>query len=377
MPRKTNRNPGVSKRGDKWQARAFHDGTEKTKTFSTQDEAIRWKREQERAMERGEWIDPALSSITFAEWSKHWMAAKTDISASTKRGYMTRLNIQLLPVFGKSKLTSITHNQIGQWIARELESGSGAVVIKRSHGVLRQILNAAVLDGRLNRNPAIGVPLPRTKAREKKALGLEQLRALADEVTGYKTLILFAGTTGLRWGEIAALQCKDISILNRTVIVDKAISTGERGEKIIGPTKTHQSRTVPFTKDLIAEISQLIESKSAESPLFQMQGSGVLDYNNFMSRVFRPAVARTGLTEVGFHTLRHTAASLLISNGAPITAVAGILGHASTHMTLNVYGHLYEDDANKYMDRLGDSLFNSGTDKERTNVFPVTLKESV
>jgi len=62
---------------------------------------------------------------------------------------------------------------------------------------------------------------------------------------------------------------------------------------------------------------------------------------------------------------------------APITAVAGILGHASTQMTLNVYGHLYEDDANKYMDRLGDSLFNSGTDKERTNVFPVTLKESV
>ena len=46
-------------------------------------------------------------------------------------------------------------------------------------------------------------------------------------------------------------------------------------------------------------------------------------------------------------------------------------------MTLNVYGHLYEDDANKYIDRLGDSLFNTGTDKERTNIFPVTLKESV
>ena len=243
--------------------------------------------------------------------------------------------------------------------------------------MLRQILNAAVLDGRLNRNPAIGVPLPRTKAKEKKALDLQQLKLLANEVTGYNTLILFAGTTGLRWGEIAALQCKDVSILNRTVIVDKAISTGERGEKIVGPTKTHQSRTVPFPKDLLPEISQLIESKSADSPLFQMQGSGILDYNNFMSRVFRPAVERTGLTEVGFHTLRHTAASLLISNGAPITAVAGILGHASTQMTLNVYGHLYEDDANKYMDRLGDSLFNSGTDKERTNVFPVTLRESV
>ena len=377
MPRKVNRNPGITKRGDRWQARAFHDGTEKARTFSTQDEAVRWKREQERAMERGEWIDPSLSSITFAVWSQKWLSAKNDIAASTKRGYVTRLNTHLLPVFGKSKLTSITNNQIGQWIAKAIDDGSGAIVIKRSHSVLRQILNAAVLDGRLNRNPAIGVPLPRTKSKEKKALSFQQLRALADEVTGYETLILFAGTTGLRWGEIAGLQCKDISLLNRTVIVEKAISTGARGEKIISPTKTHQVRTVPFPKDLLPEISQLIESKPAESPLFQMQGGGVLDYNNFMSRVFRPAVARTGMKEVGFHTLRHTTASLLISKGAPITAVAGILGHASTQMTLDVYGHLYEDDANKYIDRLGDSLFNTGTDKERTNIFPVTLKESV
>jgi integrase len=377
MPKKVNRNPGITKRGDKWQARAFHDGTEKTRTFSTQDEAVRWKREQERAMERGEWIDPTLSSITFADWSQKWLSAKNDIAASTKRGYVTRLNTHLLPAFGKSKLTSITNNQIGQWIAKAINDGSGAIVIKRSHSVLRQILNAAVLDGRLNRNPAVGVPLPRTKSKEKKALSFQQLRALADEVVGYETLILFAGTTGLRWGEVAALQCKDVSLLNRTVIVEKAISTGARGEKIVSPTKTHQVRTVPFPKDLLPEITQLIESKPAESPLFQMQGGGVLDYNNFMSRVFRPAVARTGMKDVSFHTLRHTTASLLISKGAPITAVAGILGHASTQMTLDVYGHLYEDDANKYIDRLGDSLFNTGTDKERTNIFSVTLKESV
>jgi len=376
MPRKSNRNPGIEKRGDKWRARAFHNGTEKTRTFATQDEAIRWKREQERALERGEWIDPSLSSITFADWSTQWLLAKTDISASTKRGYVTRMNTHLLPVFGKSKLTSITNNQIGQWVASAIAMGSGPIVIKRSHSVLRQILGAAVLDGRLNRNPAIGVPLPRTKSKEKRALDFQQLRALASQVTGYETLILFAGTTGLRWGEISALQCKDVSLLNRMVIVDKAISTGARGEKIVGPTKTHQARTVPFPRELVTGISQLIESKSADSPLFQMQGGGVLDYNNFMSRIFRPAVVRTGLQGVGFHSLRHTAASLLISNGAPVTAVAGILGHASTQMTLNVYGHLYEDDASKYMDRLGDSLFEVGTDKERTTALSVSQKIS-
>ena len=95
-----------------------------------------------------------------------------------------------------------------------------------------------------------------------------------------------------------------------------------------------------------------------------------------MTRYFKPALERCGLQVVEFDSLRHTTASLLISQGTPITTVAGILGHASTQMTLNVYGHLYEDESVKYVDRLGDSIFNTGTDKERTNVLSVALKAS-
>ena len=57
--------------------------------------------------------------------------------------------------------------------------------------------------------------------------------------------------------------------------------------------------------------------------------------------------------------------------------MAGILGHASTQMTLNVYGHLYEDESVTYVDRLGDSIFNAGTAKERPNVVSATQKISV
>lgn len=376
MPRKVNRNPGVAKRGDKWKARAFFDGREISKTFSTQEEAVRWKREQERALERGEWIDPSMSSISFTEWTKMWLQAKTNISASTRRGYVARINTHLLPAFGQSKLTAITNNQIGKWVAVSIENGVGATVIKQSIGLMKQIYNSAVLDGRVSRNPSIGVPLPRSKAKEKKALTINQLKALAKECGDFELLVLFAGTTGLRWGELAALQCKDISLLNRSVNVSKAYSNGMKGEKILGQTKTHQSRTVPFTKELIPALSELIQSRPAESHLFQMPYEGVLDYNNFMSRIFRPAVKRVGFAGVGFHSLRHTTASLLISQGTPITTVAGILGHASTQMTLDVYGHLYEDDSAKYVDRLGDSIFNSGTDKERTNVLSVAMKVS-
>jgi integrase len=374
MPRRANRNPGVAKRGDKWKARVFFDGREYSKTFYTQDEALRWKNEQKRALERGEWIDPSLSSISFAEWTKMWLQAKTNISASTRRGYIARINAHLLPAFGQSKLTAITNNQIGKWVAVSVENGVGATVIKQAIGLMKQIFNSAVLDGRVSRDPAIGVPLPRIKSSEKQPLTIDQLKALAKECGDYELLVIFAGTTGLRWGELTALQCKDVSLLNRSINVSKAYSTGLNGERILGSTKTNQVRTVPFTKELIPALTDLIQARPAESHLFQMPFGGVLDYNNFMSRIFRPAVERVGFTGVGFHHLRHTTASLLISQGTPITTVAGILGHSSTQMTLNVYGHLYEDESVKYVDRLGDSIFNSGTAKERPNLVAVGLQ---
>jgi integrase len=372
MPRKVNRNPGIERRGDKWRARAFLGGVEKTKTFATQDEALRWKRETQRSLERGEWIDPNRSSVLFQEWAEMWLVAKTDISGQTYRGYVSQLKNHLNPYFGKMKLTAITNNQIGQWIAREIESGTGEIVIKRSHALLRQILNSALMDGRLSRNPAIGVPLPRTKSKKKTALTPVQLNSLAQECNENSLLIQVAGMTGLRWGELAALQVKDVSLLGRTINVSKSVALSRSGKKVIGATKTNTVRTVPIAKDLLPLLEKQLEGKSPLSPLFARSDGKVLDYNNFMSRIFRPAVKRLGYSNVSFHSLRHTTASLLISQGAPVTAVSGILGHASTQMTLDVYGHLYKDDASKYIDRLGNSLFDTGTDKERTsNVFEI------
>jgi integrase len=315
-----------------------------------------------------------MASLTFQEWSKSWLGTKLDIAPRTRRGYLARLNSHLLPAFGSRKLTAITNSEISQWIARSVENGAGIVAIRQSHGLLRQIFNAAMLDGRLNRNPAIGVPLPRIKRVEKRALSPNELFQLAESCEGYELLVKLAGTTGLRWGEIAALQCRDISLLNRTIFVGKSFSDGLRGEKILGSTKTHQSRTVPIPRELCAQLQLIIQNRNPENFLFAMPGEGTLDYNNFMNRIFRPQVKKLGYEGVSFHTLRHTAASLLISQGTPITTVSGILGHASTQMTLDVYGHLYEDDAMTYMDRLGEKLF-AGTAKERTNVIPATEKK--
>jgi len=367
MPKKVNRIPGVSKRNNGWQARVSINGREISKQFDTQDEAARWKSEQQRAHKRGEWLDLDLSKITFREWSALWLKAKNDIQPSTMRNYVSRLDIHLLPAFGRYRLTELTNNQIGQWVANQYKSGTGAVTLKQCMGLMKLILNSAIYDGRLARNPAQGIKLPKAMKAEKKALTFNELRALASECGEYQTLTLFAGMTGMRWGELNALVGSDVNLLKRTVKVNKSYSEGKKGEKILSGTKTHQAREIPLAKELLPLVEKQLQLGGADTPLFQSANGMPLQYNNFMSRVFKPAVKRAGLEGVSFHNLRHTAASLLIHSGAPVTTVAGILGHASTQMTLDVYGHWYQNDANTWMDRISVGLTEPLTDWERTN----------
>ena len=366
MPKKVNRIPGVSKRNNGWQARVSINGREISKQFDTQDEAARWKSEQQRAHKRGEWLDPDLSKITFREWSALWLKAKNDIQPSTMRNYVSRLDIHLLPAFGRHRLTELTNNQIGQWVANQYKSGTGAVTLKQCMGLMKLILNSAIYDGRLARNPAQGIKLPKAMKAEKKALTFNELRALASECGEYQTLTLFAGMTGMRWGELNALVGSDVNLLKRTVKVNKSYSEGKKGEKILSGTKTHQAREIPLAKELLPLVEKQLQLGGADTPLFQSANGKPLQYNNFMSRIFKPAVKRAGLEGVSFHNLRHTAASLLIHSGAPVTTVAGILGHASTQMTLDVYGHWYQNDANTWMDRISVGLTEPLTDWERT-----------
>ena len=366
MPKKVNRVPGVSKRNNGWQARVAINGREISKQFDTQDDAARWKSEQERALKRGEWIDPDLSKINFREWSAMWLKAKNDIAPSTMRNYISRLEIHLLPSFGQYRLTQLTNNQIGQWVANEHKAGTGAVTLKQCMGLMKLILNSAIADGRLTRNAAQGIKLPRAMKAEKRALTFQELRALANECGEYQTLTLFAGMTGMRWGELSALIGSDVNLLKKTVKVNKGYSEGLHGEMILGGTKTHQVREIPLSQELIPLVEQQLQKGGADIALFHGSCGKPLQYQNFMSRVFKPAVKRAGLEGVSFHCLRHTAASLLIHSGAPVTTVAGILGHASTQMTLDVYGHWYQNDANTWMDKISIGLSEPLTDWERT-----------
>ena len=161
--------------------------------------------------------------------------------------------------------------------------------------------------------------------------------------------------TGLRWGEATALRVCDIDLDRRRVDVRRAFSD-VGGHVVLGTPKSHQSRTVPLPRFLAAEIASAVAGKHADQLVFTMPGGSVMRLSNWRRSTFIPARRRAGLSDrFRVHDLRHTAASLMIQAGYPPKMLQEILGHASITTTLDLYGHLYPGEMDRYADRLNEA----------------------
>ena len=159
--------------------------------------------------------------------------------------------------------------------------------------------------------------------------------------------------TGLRWGEATALRVCDIDLGRRRIDVRRAF-TDVGGRIVLGTPKSHQSRTVPVPRFIAAELVAAITNRRSDDLLFTMPGGSVVRLGNRRRATFLPARARAGLSDrFRVHDLRHTAASLMIQAGYPPKMLQEIMGHASITTTLDLYGHLYPGEMDRYADRLG------------------------
>ncbi len=411
MPKQVNRIPGIKQLPTgMWQARLFHDRGEESRNFERQEDAERWKRNlkseldrcaegverkkrkwvatfidesgvytksfedvdsankwlarAELASEDGRPIDSESARVMFGEFVVEWKKGKLDISGKTLGTYKSQLKLYLLPTFGERKLTSITTTDIKRWVSSLVDDGVGPTTIRQSYRLLHQILQSALEDELLGRNPATGVKLPRITTKEKTGLTAEDLNALADACGKHRALVLFLGTCGLRINEALALRVEDFDLEAKIVKVKHSWTTDESGKKsrdangelAPGSTKTGEVREVPLSPNTIKELRPLLERKAARDWVFVGSNGQALDYGYFRRSHFQPATKKLGMTNVTIHSLRHTAASLLVSIGTPILDVSRILGHASSKMTLDIYGHAYPSQTASWMEKLGEHI---------------------
>ncbi len=173
------------------------------------------------------------------------------------------------------------------------------------------------------------------------------------------------GWCGLRFGEAIALRGSDVDVLRRRIRVER--SAVEVGSKIVvGAPKTHQARTVTTPRFLAEDLAAYLRTADLSGLLFTDERGGYLRNTNWRRRAFNPVATRAKLTPLRVHDLRHTAASLSIRAGASVKAVQMQLGHRSTTMTLDRYGHLWPDELDALSDALDVVAARSAADSVRT-----------
>ncbi|MDP9092108.1 MAG: site-specific integrase [Actinomycetota bacterium] len=343
----------IAKRNDgRWRAR-YRDtrGTEHSRHFARKIDAQRWLDQVTTAVTTGTYVDPRRSRITVGEWSHRWLATKVDLKPSTRARYEGLLRVNVLPRWGNVQLADVTHEAVGAWIAQLSASGLAGSTVRQAHRVLSLVFSLAVRDGRLARNPADHVPLPRAAKVERAFLSMDQVDDLAVAAGEYRTAILFLAYTGIRFGELAALRVRRLDLLRRRAEIAEAVAE-VRGRATFTSPKSHQIRSVPIPRFLVDDLAALVASKQPEDFVFTASRGGLLRLQNFRHTIFDRAVRSAGLDGLTPHGLRHTAASLAIASGADVKVVQQMLGHASATMTLDLYGHLYGDRLDEVADRM-------------------------
>jgi integrase len=222
------------------------------------------------------------------------------------------------------------------------------------HSVLRKALKQAVLDGLIPRNVCEAVKPPKVERNEIAPLDRDQAKALLEAASSsedrLEALYVLAVHAGMRQGELLGLKWDDVDLEAGVLRLRRAL-VREGGRVKLEDLKTAKSRrsvrlTSAAAETLRDHLERQLEEMERIGSLYQPGGlvfateSGTLiNPSNLRNCSFKPLLKRAGLPDICFHDLRHTCATLLLSQGTHPKLVQELLGHATIAMTLDTYSH--------------------------------------
>jgi len=306
------------------------------------------------------------------------------LKENTSRGYASNFSTHILPVLGDYRLDQIDRIKMEEFVvglSKKKLSGRVSMPTERTLSkrtiqitvtAIMVLFRQAIRHKLVSENPATGLgefyrQAPKTEVveplnREEVVLLLKA--AIENESIKYPwirdyPLLLCALHTGMRLGELAGLQWPDINWKEKFISVRRAIVRGN-----ITSVKTeHGNRKVDCSDELLEALSGLRKHRLEEA---MKTGNPNCSEWVFCTRYGEPdmhgsnkreslkrTLKKAGLRDIRFHDLRHTFASLLLAQGAPVTYVSNQLGHANPNITMQVYAHwIPSDDQREAMNQL-------------------------
>lgn len=312
------------------------------------------------------------SDMTFGDWIDYWYQnyCKPGLRTTTQATYEERIYKQIIPKLGYIPLNQITTGTIekfyanlktdGRLIRRELYgNGLSNAAVRSIHAHIRAALDKAVVEKLIHLNPAKKCHLPTKKSPEISVLSPEEMQRLLIQAReeGFYEMFLLDLATGLRRGELLALQWKDINFNTGEMTISKQVKYTKGELQIIPPKTKAANRTIILPPSLIEMLKEYRQSVKSEwlfpSPVKENDvPRDPTACRKRLSKILEHAQCK----HIPFHALRHTFATQSLSYGMDVKTLAATIGHSSVETTLNVYSHSTEEMQRAAADRIDQTI---------------------
>lgn len=317
----------------------------------------------------------AKADMQFGDWLGFWYEnySKPVVRPSTQRIYEGHIRLYIRPRLGHIPLNKLTTNDIQQfctWMKTDGNSGSGLAdsQVINCHSLCCRALEKAVMERLIARNPAEGCKLPTLKRKEMKILSREAMQRLliqANEENYYERFLLeFA--TGLRLGELMALQWDDLDLTTGELQINKHVNI-VGSELVVNEPKTKAAVRTLLLPPSVLNVMRAYRNRIDSRWLFPSPKKEDMPLRpSVVHRRLRRLLDHAGCERVRYHDLWHTFATTPLAYGMDIKTLPTILGHVSSATTLNTYSHITDEMRQRAAYRQGGGR-GTGRKTERAN----------
>ena len=308
-------------------------------------------------------VTPATSvkvrpDMPFGEWVEFWYEnySKPMLRPSSQRSYEDFIRLYIRPKLGSVPLNKLTMNDLQQffhWMRKDgrtlhRETRGGGLsdnMVRNCHSLCRRALEKAVAERLIVKNPIEECKAPPIRRKEMQLLTREELQRLLIQAKdeGYYEVFLLELTTGLRVGELMALQWDDLNFKTGELRIERQVYRTKE-ELLIQEPKTKASiRTVILPSPVVEALKEYKKTVSSQwmfpSPKKEDAPLAPAAASHRLSKI----LSHAGCKKVRFHDLRHVFATNALEHGMDVKTLSTVIGHVSSATTLNVYAHVTSD----------------------------------
>ena len=364
-------------KGNPWWVFINHDGERQAKKIGDKAVAEAVAKEIQEQLAKSDFqIGPKKQIPTFGEYAHKWLEGygATHLKFSTYKGYDSLFRVHFGPLHDLP-LDQITRGKVKDLINEKLKTGRSPKTVNNIKAFISSVLTHAFEDELITVHPAsrLGRFIKQKDHKtDVNVLTRDEVRVFLETVAErsprYYPFFLCALRTGMRLGELLALEWGDVDFRGGFIEVRRAYVKGQ-----ITTPKNGKSRRIDMSRQLAETLKSLLVERKKEAlakgwgevpeQVFVNEDGGVIHEANLRNRVFFKALAKAGLRRIRIHDLRHTFASLLIQNSESLAYVKEQLGHHSIQITVDIYGHLVPGANRQAVDRLDDDVSNTYAQK--------------